>query len=113
MYIEQGSIEYQVLDECKCGPEEFFVLVSSIEDSDFEPFLEKLVRLVKEQYLQCDQGQRERIDLSIADLRSYVDIRRNAGEDLEQHPAVCEEYRFTTTEQGLGILVPEDRPIPV
>ena len=40
MVIERPSIEYQILDECKCGPEEFFVLVSSVEEADLESFLQ-------------------------------------------------------------------------
>lgn len=112
MTIEPGSLTYRIVEECKCGPEEFFVLVSSVEDDEFESFLEALVELVAKKYLRCDRGAQEDIALSLADLRSYVANRRAAGEDLEQYPAVVEEFRFTTTDSGIEVLLPEDRPIP-
>ena len=113
MLIERQSIEYQILDECKCGPEEFFVLVSSVEDGDIESFCQALVNLVADGYLRCDRGNLEDIRLSIEDLHIYVEARRKAGEDLEQYPVACEEFRFTTTDRGIDALLPEDRPIQV
>jgi len=111
MTVERGSLAYQILDECKCGPEEFFVLVSSVEEDDLEAFLQILVKLVAKDHLKCDRGAQEDIPLSIEDLHSYVANRRAAGEDLEQYPTVCEEFRFTTTERGIELLLPEDRPV--
>jgi hypothetical protein len=109
-----NAVEYELLDECKCGPEEFFGLVSSFypgPEEQIQSFLNALARLLDRRLLTCDPP----LDASdkasyIEQLRGYVNTRRVAGESLDEHPEVVAELSFTATDFGLLALRPEDRP---
>lgn len=113
--MRKGTLEYDIIDECKCGPEEFFVLVSSVEfgcNDELDSFLKILVLLVKRGLLQCDRVHGEsNINISLEELQAYVQQRIDAGESLDEYPSVCKEYTFTTTEKGIECLQKSDRPI--
>lgn len=105
---------YGILDECKCGPEPFFVLVSSVDLEDAAAvvtFQETLLALVDAKLLSASNGAAPLASLSKGDLEGYVRERLNAGELLDEPPATREELSFETTEAGLMLLKPEDRPI--
>ena len=118
------SFEYGILNECSCGgPEEFSVLVSTVDFEDdqeeLEAYLKALVRLVNEGYLECVregllEGMRpeEKVSrLTVSDLQAYISVRREAGEELDSYPIVTEEYVFAATDEGCCQLLEEDRPI--
>ena len=114
MEMDKDALKYEILDECKCGPEEFFVLVSSVEDDDVDAFLGVLVDLVDGGLLYCRRRHEAVVRLTLADLKLYVAIRREAGEELDEMPnGACTEYDFTSTDKGIGVLRPEDRPVPL
>lgn len=113
--MKEEPLRYEVLEECKCGPEEFFVLVSSVDyecKNELEMFLKVLVDLVAEGLLRCSQGQRKNVHPTLDELRSYVESRISRGEDLEELPSSWSaEYSFTTTDEGIKCLREEDRPV--
>ncbi len=119
MSIGAGNISaeaYSVLDECKCGPEPFFVLVSSIDTADLsavESFQKMLADLTNANFLRAFRGSEALPRLSDDDIRTYVTDRINAGEDLDEPPSAVEELSFETTDAGLALLRPDDRPIAI
>jgi hypothetical protein len=108
--------QYAILDECKCGPEEFFVLVSSVypgTEEELDAFLRVLTGLCEQGLLRCLSASRNvgAVGVSLSDLRSYIQARRAAGEHLDQHPTVVAELSFEATELGIAQLRPDDRPV--
>ena len=109
--MNEAEMRYYAINECKCGPEEFFVLVSGIRDEDLTLLTRVLADLVSEGLLVCDQAKgKQDIHITQQDLEDYVKMRIESGEDLEEYPSCCAEYRFTTTEKGLGLLISTDHP---
>ena len=111
--MDKANLRYRILDECRCGPEECFILVSLVDQSAIDQLLGTLSELINDGLLDCfrvGSGSR-RLHPSLLDLRKYVKQRIDAGEDLETYPEVVPEYTFMTTESGLAALLPEDRPI--
>ena len=105
---------YGILDECYCGPEPFFVLVSSVDVDDpsaLGSFERTLVDLVNANLLSANRGTEQIASLSLNDIRAYIEDRVKSGEDLDEPPSVREEFSFATTDAGLALLKPEDRPI--
>ena len=104
-----NKLEYEIIDECKCGPEEFFVLVSSINynnDEELNSFLITLISLIERKLLKCKEKE-----ISLKDLEDYINKRKMAKEDLGEHPNVVEEYSFEATELGIKELEEKDRPV--
>jgi|WetSurMetagenome_2_1015567.scaffolds.fasta_scaffold510957_1 hypothetical protein len=111
--IEKG-LGYQILDECKNGPEEFSVLISSVNfanTTELNKFLEVTVNLVKEGLLICSQGKRRDFYITNDEMKSYVNMRIDAGEKLDEYPSIIPELTFFTTEKGISCLKEEDRPL--
>jgi hypothetical protein len=111
------ELEYELLEECKCGPEPIFVLVSSCEwekVSEVEKFICALVGLFERGLLASSSLAPRGSVLSPAEtIREYFTTRVAAGESLDEPPEVVGEITFTTTEEGLACLLPEDRPVPL
>ena len=105
---------YEIIDECKCGPEEFNVLVSSVypgTDFELDDFIETLIYLVDERFLSVGRhGDKVTINFK-SEIWRYVSERFEASESLDVYPSVCKEFHFTTTEKGLSCLKEEDKPI--
>jgi len=110
-----SSLAYEIIDECKCGPEEFFVLVSSVypgTDLELQNFLETLSNLLNEGLIIAYlSGVDEPHTVTLDDLQEYVSKRTKAGESLDECFSVCSEYRFFTSDKGLDHLKDEDKPI--
>jgi hypothetical protein len=111
MHETPEQIRYGILDECKCGPEEFFVLLPSVYVDELNVLLQALVDLTQAGLLVCRCGRSDPVGISMRDLSSYIEKRLVAGENLAEYPKVCDEYTFTTTEEGLLKLREEDRPV--
>ena len=111
------KIEYELLDETKCGDEPLSILLSGCNNKKEIALLAKaLVRLVRMRCLECSSDDNTRpssIKLTLKDLRTYLEIRERHGESLEEYPEHCPEYHFQATDLGIGHLRPEDRPIPL
>jgi len=111
----KDDMRYQIIEDCKCGPEPFFVLISSYDvDKDLDRFLSALAELLKEGHLVAYRGgylEDETVSVTLADLKSYVDTRLKRGEQLEEAPLVCQEYSFAATPKGIERLAEEDRPV--
>ena len=106
---------YEIIDECKCGPEEFFVLVSSIypgTDDKLNEFLETLAKLIDEGLLDAYVcGNDDQIKITVDDFKSYIKNRTSAGESLDEYPSICNEYCFVTSDLGISHLKDTDKPI--
>jgi hypothetical protein len=110
-----SSLAYEIIDECKCGPEEFFVLVSSVypgTDAELQDFIETLTYLINKGLIIATlSGSDQVLTITLDDLKKYVSARKEAGESLDKCPSICKGYRFLTTEKGIGHLKNEDKPI--
>lgn len=98
---EKGLI-FEILDDA-VSSEEFFVLVSTIDftnKKELDNFLKVISNLVNNGFLQCDLGEKLNIVISYANLCFYVSKRLQAKESLDEHPSICKEYVFTTTDKG-------------
>ncbi|MFH1982258.1 MAG: hypothetical protein ABIL58_10455 [Pseudomonadota bacterium] len=106
---------YEIIDECKCGPEEFFVLVSSVypgTNEELNVFLETLAKLIDENLLNAYVcGSDDQITITVDDFKSYIKKRTTAGESLDEHPSICKEYCFVTSGLGISHLKDADKPI--
>jgi hypothetical protein len=111
-----SELEYEIISEVSAGPEEFFVLVSSVYPgprNELETFLRALVGLFGRGLLACRRGsQFVEADLIRDQLKRYVEARLGAGEALDEHPDSLEEFSFEATDFGIQQLRPEDRPVP-
>ena|SRR5690625_1542488 len=113
MSLDRDKFVYELLDECKCSDEEFFVLVSGIDwenPKELSDFLDILSDLIRQGYLSALYNN-DSIDVSRQTLQDYVDQRLMIGEALDQYPISGQEFSFETTEEGIRYLNPEDRPI--
>ena len=110
-----SSLAYEIIDECKCGPEQFFVLVSSVypgTEVELQSFLETLSILLNEGLIIASlSGSDEPHTVTLDDLQEYVSKRIEAGESLDEYPSVCSEYRFFTSDKGIDHLKDDDKPI--
>lgn len=107
--------DYEIIDECKCGPEEFCVLVSSVypgTNEELNEFLETLSKLINDNLLvACICGSDDPITISVDDLKIYIKERIEAGESLDEHPTIRKEYCFFTSDFGISHLDDADKPI--
>lgn len=108
---------YRIIDECKCGPEEFFVLVSSVypgTNEELYEFIETIEKLINDGLLvACICGSDDPITITTNDFESYIKKRIHAGESLDEHPTVCKEYCFVTSDLGISHLMDVDKPIKI
>jgi len=106
-------LRYEILRDCACGPEEFFVLISSIDTAaavEVTQFVSTLSTLVDEGLLAAMLNSRPITGVTVRQLEDYVRARRRAGEELDQPTDSVPEYSFTTTDIGIALLKEEDRP---
>jgi hypothetical protein len=108
-----SSRAYQILDECKYGREEFFVLVSSVdylEPAELEAFNTALLDLTERGLLVAYAGDQRLRHFDHGVLARYLRTRIEAGENLDEPTSACEELAFETTDAGVALLRPEDHP---
>jgi len=112
--MTEEEIRYDRLKESQYGPEELFILISSIEDEDIDIFLKALADLIQEGLLACGRWYSlEDLYPTWDDLPSNVQEIIAAGNDLgsgeipKGHPII---YQFMTAKKGLEQLEDEDRP---
>ena len=108
-----GRLEYELINETKCGEEELFGLIAGFApEYGLPPLLSALASLVSSGHLACQVGSgRQDIVVTYQMLQQYVRCREAAGEQLDQYPAACAEYSFRATERGLALLSESDKPI--
>jgi hypothetical protein len=107
------SVAYEILEECKYGREEFFVLISSVDyldPAELEAFKAALLNLTEKGLLNVYRGDQQLSRFDEGVLARYLDARVAAGENLDDPTSACEELAFETTDAGVAILRPEDRP---
>ncbi|HXT50601.1 MAG TPA: hypothetical protein VN811_06135 [Thermoanaerobaculia bacterium] len=112
--MARKDLGYAIIDECKCGFEEFSVLVSLIDPEDPQALAElvdTIVRLVDEGVLISRRNSTELPQITREDLEAYLSARLGAAEDLEEYPEVVPELSFMATNQGILLLREEDRPV--
>lgn len=108
------TLEYTILKECACGPEELHVLLSLIDFNDEKQLRSLAVALgslTKEGCLEAQRGATRHTIIDPNELLTFVGDRRAQGENLEDYPSAGQDYAFFTTELGLRSLSEEDRPI--
>ena len=112
--MKLNPLAYEIIDECKCGPEEFFVLVSTVypgTDAELQDFIETLFYLIHEGLIIAKLSGSDQVrTITLDDLKKYVTTRKEAGESLDEYPSIGKEYRFLTTEKGIRHLKDEDKP---
>lgn len=111
--MNKKQLEYEIIKECSCGPEEFFVLISSIDfdnSKELNSFLYSIIDLIQKEFLIC-RRKGQKVTVSITDLERYVQQRKSLKENLDEPPMCCNEYSFTATEKGIMELKAEDRPV--
>jgi len=107
------KLEYEIINECKCGCEELFVLIGSVDthsNYELDIFVETLLNLISQEYIICTLNG-ERIEITKTDIKNYIETKLKNNEDLEEHSEIVEEYCFTTTDKGIKLLREEDKPI--
>ena len=112
---ELDSIAYGIIEECKCGPEELFVLISSVypgEQQEIDNFIKTIAKLNQNGLLICrNANSSKEITVNYQALKFYVTLREEAGEKLDEYPIVCEEYVFEATDLGISNLSEKDKPV--
>ena len=112
--FNKTSIEYRIIEECKCASAEYFVLIQFVDFRNYKNLAllnEILTNLVNDGFLQCELGNSHVTQINLEDLNKYIQIRNRNNEALDEHPECCEEYRFTATQTGISLLNKEDKPI--
>ena len=107
-------LEYAVLKECSCGPEELHVLQSLVDFEEAERIRDLVVALeslVDGGCLECRMGATRHLSIDSNELFTLVADRQNRGENLEDYPLAGQDYAFFTTERGVGLLSINDRPV--
>ena len=114
--MEISDLAYEIIDECKCGPEEFNILVSFVypgTEFELDEFVETLRFLVSEKLLSANRhGDKDTTNFN-SEIWEYVSERFEAGESLNEYPSVYKEFSFTTTEKRISYLKEEDKPIEI
>lgn len=109
-----NDLEYSILKECACGPEELHVLLSLI-DFDHQDQLRRIAValsvLVREERVEAHWGSDRRASIDADEIVAFVNDRRARGESLEDYPISGRDFVFYTTERGLSVLPEGDRPI--
>lgn len=112
--MKPDSLEYKIIDECKCGFEELFNLIGLVDFSEadeIDRLVKTLVKLNIAGYLECRFGTEQKTNLTETQLREQIKKRINNGEDLESYPVRGKEYSFFATDKAINMLREEDRPI--
>lgn len=109
-----NDLEYSILKECACGPEELHVLLSLIDFDDQEQLrcmATALSVLVREARVEAHWGSARRAAIDANEIVALVSDRRARGESLEDYPVDGRDFAFYATELGLSALSEEDRPV--
>jgi hypothetical protein len=112
--MKPDSLEYKIIDECKCGFEELFNLIGFVdfsETTEIDRLVKTLVNLNQGGYLNCKFGKENKKNLTELKIREHIQKRIKYGEDLESYPKSGEEYSFFATDKAINILREEDKPI--
>lgn len=110
------KIEYDLINETKCGDEPLYILMAGYAPKD-EPdeLFKALVHLVELRYLECfsdDKSRPRPLKVIYEDLETYFKIRKKFKENLDEYPENCPEYHFYATAVGINQLSDEDKPVP-
>ena len=111
----KNKLQYSILNECKCGPEPLFVIVSFVNPeikTDLTQLIEELIDLQNKRLIECF-FQNKKIIVLKTQLEEYFNKRNHAKEDLEEPSDVCDEFSFVTTDAGLLLLNDKDKPIKI
>ena len=107
-----NQLEYELIEETKCGKEELSVLIEAFsQEYGLENLIASLVKLVEEGFIDCFVGKDKKQNITKQELEAYIDKRLMMNEDLSEYPEVCEEYYFFATDKGISQLSDEDKPI--
>ena len=111
--ISLKRIEYEIINETKCGEEELSILIGGFaKEYGLETLLDALVNLIEQGLLICTRGTSNKVmKISSKDLEEYVNKRKKSGENLIEYPEVCKELYFFATDEGIKYLNDEDQPI--
>ncbi len=108
-----SNFEYEIINECKCGPEELFVLMSSIDynsQREIDLFFDSLLKLVNNDLLVC-RSNKDIFKIKREHLYGYLKIKLENNESLENHSDFADEYLFESTKKAIELLKEEDKPI--
>lgn len=110
---ELSKLEYEVINETKCGKEELSILIAGFKNEyDLNIIIDSLVKLVGAKYLICTKGNiNKNVIINRDELDKYINKRIQSGEKLEEYPHVCDEYYFFATDDGISLLKENDKPI--
>ena len=113
--MTNSNIQYDIIDECKCGFEEFFVLLGLVDtDNPNERMYlaRSLEEMVKNGLLICEYKGNRKTNLMATELLAQINLRLACDEHLNSYPECCEEYSFMSTDEALLQLSDEDKPVP-
>ena len=108
--MKSGSLKYEIIDECKCGFEELFVLFGLVDHNnadELDRLAKELVNLHRNGYLACKFGSRDLKTITRKQLNDHIQARINKREKLESYPQDEKEFSFFTTEKGRNQLADE------
>ncbi|MEW6606730.1 MAG: hypothetical protein AB1414_04625 [bacterium] len=106
-----SDIEYKIIEDCKCGYEELFILISLIPEGEEKKLFTAIINLCEQKLLACRYKNNPQYEPTLNELMDYLNKRKKTGEELETYPEVCEEYEFIATESGIDLLKEDDKPI--
>ncbi len=112
--MKPNSLEYKIIDECKCGYEELFNLIGLIDFNDIkemERFVKHIVSLHRGGYIECKFDTKLKQTIAETQLKDHIQLRIINGEDLESYPESGKEFSFFATDKALNQLIEKDRPI--
>ena len=107
------DLKYKIIDECKCGFEELFILIGLIDYNDpkeIDQFSEKLVSLHKSGFLICKFDSKVMQTVNEKQIKDHIQLRIENGEDIESYPEKGKEFSFFATDIAINQLVEKDRP---
>jgi hypothetical protein len=112
--MKPGTLDYDILNECKCGYEELCILVSLVQfesSTERDKLIKTLVRLFASGLLDCEYAGEKLDNLTEDMVREHLINRLIKGEDLAQYPEDNDEYCFFSTEAGISVLLDDDKPV--
>ncbi|MGH8017277.1 MAG: hypothetical protein ACREIA_03155 [Opitutaceae bacterium] len=108
------SLEYSILKECSCGPEELHVLLSLVDHENQGKIRDlacAIEALVSHRRLEARKGESQKSIVTSDEIIGFISERQLRGECLEDYPSNGFDYSFYTTGDGVGLLSEDDRPI--
>ena len=89
------KLEYKIIDVTKCGKEPLFVLISMYwklsRTKNIKLFFSSLIKLAREDFLECTDRSSRLVHLSLSILNKYVARRTEVGEILSEPPDNTED----------------------